>query len=102
MARPRTGAGAYAAMVDAVVLENAFKVRENIEKTLKVYNQNTVYRGRELYNRSRKSASYFAPKNRKIVSPKVLLERFQNQQTLDIKQRKQHTSKCINNNDFFT
>ena len=85
MASPRTGAGAYSAMMDAVVLENAFKQGENIDKSLKLYNQNTVYRGIELYNRSRKSASYFAPENKKIVSPKVLVERFQNQQTLDIK-----------------
>ena len=81
MASTRTGAGAYSAMVDAVVLESAFKQGKNIEESLKLYNQNTVDRGKELYNRSRKSASYFAPKNRKIVSPKVLVERFQNQQT---------------------
>lgn len=84
MASPRTGAGAFSAMVDAVVLETAFKQGGNIEESLKLYNQNTVYRGRELHNRSRKSASYFAPENRKIVSPKVLLERFQSQQTLNL------------------
>jgi 2-polyprenyl-6-methoxyphenol hydroxylase-like FAD-dependent oxidoreductase len=82
MASPRTGAGAYSAMVDAVVLEAALKQGKNIDETLKLYNQNTVFRGEELYNRSRKSASYFAPENRKIVSPKVLLERLQSQQTL--------------------
>jgi 2-polyprenyl-6-methoxyphenol hydroxylase-like FAD-dependent oxidoreductase len=84
MASPRTGAGAFSAMVDAVVLENAFKQEKNIDKSLKLYNQNTVDRGKELYNRSRKSASYFAPENRKIESPKVLVERFQNQQTLEM------------------
>jgi hypothetical protein len=84
MASPRTGAGAFSAMVDAVVLENAFKQGKNIDNSLKLYNQNTVDRGKELYNRSRKSASYFAPENRKIVSPKVLVERLQSQQTLDM------------------
>lgn len=82
MASPRTGAGAYSAMVDAVVLKNAFSQGKNIEESLKLYNRNTVCRGKELYIRSRKSAAYFAPLNRKTVSPKVLLERFQNQQTL--------------------
>ena len=84
MASPRTGAGAFSAMVDAVVLENAFKQGKNIDESLKLYNQNTVFRGKELYNHSRKSASYFVPKNRKIVSPKVLLERLQSQQTLNM------------------
>jgi hypothetical protein len=72
-------------MVDAVVLEAAFKQGENIDESLKLYNKNTVDRGRELYNHSRKSASYFAPENRKIVSPKVLLDRIQSQQTLNMK-----------------
>ena len=84
MASPRTGAGAYSAMVDAVVLETAFKQGQNMDESLKLYNQNTVDRGRELYNRSRQSASYFAPGNRKIVSPKVLVERLQSQQTLNM------------------
>lgn len=82
MASPRTGAGAYSAMVDAVVLKNAFSQGKNIEESLKLYNRNTVFRGKELYNRSRKSAAYFAPLNRKTVSPKVLLERLQSQQML--------------------
>jgi 2-polyprenyl-6-methoxyphenol hydroxylase-like FAD-dependent oxidoreductase len=84
MASPRTGAGAYTAMVDAVVLEAAFKQGKNIDESLKLYNRNTVDRGRELYNRSRQSASYFAPGNRKIVSPKVIVERLQSQQTLNM------------------
>ena len=32
MARPRAGAGAYSAMVDAIVLETAFKQGKNIEE----------------------------------------------------------------------
>jgi 2-polyprenyl-6-methoxyphenol hydroxylase-like FAD-dependent oxidoreductase len=84
MASPRTGAGAYSAMVAAVVLETAFKQGKNIDESLKLYNRNTVDRGRELYNRSRQSASYFAPGNRKIVSPKVLVERLQSQQNLNM------------------
>jgi len=84
MASPRTGAGAYSAMVDAVVLETAFKQGQNMDESLKLYNQNTVDRGKELYNRSRQSASCFAPENRKTVSPKVLVERLQSQQTLNM------------------
>jgi 2-polyprenyl-6-methoxyphenol hydroxylase-like FAD-dependent oxidoreductase len=84
MASPRTGAGAFSAMVDAVVLETAFKQGKNIDESLKLYNRNTVDRGIELYNRSRQSASYFTPENRKTVSPKVLLERLQSQQTLNM------------------
>lgn len=84
MASPRTGAGAHTAMVDSVVLEAAFKQGINIDESLELYNQNTVFRGKELYNRSRKSATYFAPINRKNVSPKVLLERLQSQQTLNM------------------
>jgi 2-polyprenyl-6-methoxyphenol hydroxylase-like FAD-dependent oxidoreductase len=85
MASPRTGAGAYTAMVDAVVLETAFKQGKNIYESLKLYNKNTVDRGGELYNHSRKSASYFAPENRKIESPEELVKRLQSQQTLDMK-----------------
>jgi hypothetical protein len=66
-------------MVDAVVLEAAFKQGKNIDESLKMYNENTVERGRELFNRSRKSASYFAPKDIKIVSPKNIMERLQSQ-----------------------
>jgi 2-polyprenyl-6-methoxyphenol hydroxylase-like FAD-dependent oxidoreductase len=84
MASPRTGAGAYTAMVDAVVLEAALKQGKNIDESLKLYNQNTVDRGKELYHHSRKSASYFAFENRKIISPKVLIERLQSQQTLNM------------------
>jgi hypothetical protein len=71
-------------LVDAVVLETAFKKGKNTDESLKLYNKNTVDRGRELYNNSRKSASYFAPKNRKIVSPKVVLERLQSQLALNV------------------
>jgi 2-polyprenyl-6-methoxyphenol hydroxylase-like FAD-dependent oxidoreductase len=84
MASPRTGAGAFSAMVDAVVLETAFKQSETIEEALKLYNENTVKRGRDLYERSCKSASYFAPKNKTTVSPKVLIERLHSQQTLNM------------------
>ena len=73
MASPRTGAGAYTAMTDAVVLEAAFKQGINIKECLKLYNLNTVARGKGLYDRSRKSAVYFAPANREIISPKELI-----------------------------
>jgi 2-polyprenyl-6-methoxyphenol hydroxylase-like FAD-dependent oxidoreductase len=82
MARLRTGAGAYSAMVDAVVLETAFKQRKNIEESLELYNKNTVNSAREFYNHNRKSASYVSLENRKIVWPEVASERLQSQKTL--------------------
>jgi 2-polyprenyl-6-methoxyphenol hydroxylase-like FAD-dependent oxidoreductase len=84
MASPRTGAGAYSAMVDAVILEAAFKQAETIEEALNFYNENTVKRGKDLHERSRKSAAYFAPKNRKTISPKVVMERLNSQQKLPL------------------
>jgi 2-polyprenyl-6-methoxyphenol hydroxylase-like FAD-dependent oxidoreductase len=84
MASPRTGAGAYAAMVDAVILEAAFGQAKTIEEALTLYNDNTVKRGKDLYERSRKSAAYFAPKDKKIVAPKDLVQRLQSQQTLKL------------------
>ena len=74
MASPRTGAGAYTAMTDAVVLEAAFKQGINIKECLKLYNLNTVARGKGLYDRSRKSAVYFAPANREIISPMMKMQ----------------------------
>jgi 2-polyprenyl-6-methoxyphenol hydroxylase-like FAD-dependent oxidoreductase len=85
MASPRTGAGAFSAMVDAVVLEDALKQGKNITEALSLYNKNTVQRGKDLYKQSRKSASYFAPQNRKIISPKILVEGLQRQHELNLK-----------------
>lgn len=63
MASPRTGAGAYTAMVDAVVMGRAFgKFVEGVgslEEALEIYNEDTVRRGNALYKRSRQAAHSF-------------------------------------------
>eukprot|EP00978_Attheya_sp_CCMP212_P007819 scaffold18163_cov55-Attheya_sp.AAC.4 len=61
MASPRTGAGAYTAMVDAVVLGRAFAQAADVEAALRIYNDDTVMRGKKLIASSRRAASDFAP-----------------------------------------
>ena len=77
MASPRTGAGAYTAMVDALVLGAALEQANAVEEALQLYNENTVARGQQLYQRSREAAAYFAPEGRSIASPKALLQRME-------------------------
>jgi len=86
MASPRTGAGAYTAMVDALVLAQCLTQAlpavtgkpcadwGNLSELLERYNSNTVKRGQELFIRSRQAAAYFAPLNRTIVAPEALLK----------------------------
>ena len=71
MASPRTGAGAYTAMVDAVVLGRAVAGASSLEEALSAYNADTVQRGRELYQASRRAAASFAPQGsgQAILSP---------------------------------
>ena len=69
MASPRTGAGAYTAMVDAVTLGAALQQRNTIDEALRFYNDDTVERGRLLWKRSRRAAAYFAPESSPPVSP---------------------------------
>ena len=71
MASPRTGAGAYTAMVDAVVLGRAVAGASSLDEALSAYNADTVRRGRELYQASRRAAASFAPQGsgQAILSP---------------------------------
>lgn len=69
MASPRTGAGAYTAMVDAVTLGVALQQGNTIDEALHLYNDDTVQRGRRLWKRSRRAAAYFAPESSLPVSP---------------------------------
>ncbi|MFK7929863.1 MAG: FAD-dependent monooxygenase, partial [Myxococcota bacterium] len=84
MASPRTGAGAYTAMVDAVVLGEALMQAPSIEQGLAQYNLDTVQRGQELFRRSRAAARAFAPEGRTIVSPSQLLRDLTRQSQLNI------------------
>jgi len=74
MASPRTGAGAYTAMCDAMVLGEALQNEQSLSGALRMYNTNTVRRGKQLYQRSREAAMSFAPRNCVPVSPLTLLE----------------------------
>jgi 2-polyprenyl-6-methoxyphenol hydroxylase-like FAD-dependent oxidoreductase len=73
MASPRTGAGAFTAMVDAVVLGLALERTSTLDEALRLYNDDTVVRGAQLFERSRAAAHRFAPEGRRIRSPQKLL-----------------------------
>ena len=73
LASPRTGAGAYTAMVDEVTLGAAIEQAVTIEQALHLYNDNTVLRGAQLFQRSRLAAREFAPSGRQIPSPQQVL-----------------------------
>lgn len=75
MASPRTGAGAYTAMVDAVVLGRELAGGGTLGEALEGYNDDTVGRGRDLYRRSRQAANNFAPPGREVVSPADIAQR---------------------------
>jgi 2-polyprenyl-6-methoxyphenol hydroxylase-like FAD-dependent oxidoreductase len=73
---PRTGTGAYTAMVDAVSLGIALQRApdNDLDAALQIYNSDTVRRrGQDLYQRSRSSAQYFTPPNKPTLSPSDLL-----------------------------
>ncbi len=73
LASPRTGAGAYTAMVDAVALGAAFSNSETIEAALNRYNNDTVARATALLQRSRKAGHIFVPRSGPIPSPEQVL-----------------------------
>jgi 2-polyprenyl-6-methoxyphenol hydroxylase-like FAD-dependent oxidoreductase len=83
MASPRTGAGAYTAMVDAVVLGAVLSQASSLDEGLRLYNDDTVVRGAQLFERSRAAARAFAPTGRRIRSPQVLLRDLTGQAHLD-------------------
>lgn len=67
MASPRTGAGAYTAMRDAVMLREVMQRASTLEEALAMYNDDTVRRGHQLYRRSRNAAMSFAPPGVKVT-----------------------------------
>ena len=81
MASPRTGAGAYTAMVDAVVLGRAFIEAATLDEALSSYNADTVRRGCELFQRSRRAANSFAPEGKPIRSPSDITRAARDQKT---------------------
>jgi len=79
MASPRTGAGAYTAMVDALNLGTALHRGSNLTESLLLYNNDTVARGIALLRRSQAAAVHFAPASSPSLSPMVLAEILGNQ-----------------------
>jgi len=86
-ASPRTGAGAYAAFVDVVVLGRAFAQSTDVEAALRIYKDETVMSGKQLFASSRKAASGFAPARPgqcEVMSPgEVVLHLLQTEYTMD-------------------
>lgn len=80
MASPRTGAGAYTAMVDAATLGAALEHCRSMNHALQIYNADTVERGHRLWQQSRRSARYFAPPSTPVISPAALLARIDKRQ----------------------
>jgi 2-polyprenyl-6-methoxyphenol hydroxylase-like FAD-dependent oxidoreductase len=74
MASPRTGAGAYTAMVDAVAMGSAMVEAASLSEALELYNDDTVRRGQELHRSSRNAARDFAPSGLPVRSPEAVLQ----------------------------
>jgi 2-polyprenyl-6-methoxyphenol hydroxylase-like FAD-dependent oxidoreductase len=73
LSSPRTGAGAYTAMLDAWALGTAFNDASSVQEALTLYNRDAVPRARALYDRSRRAGRAFAPDRRHSVSPTDVL-----------------------------
>ena len=74
MASPHTGAGAYTAMVDAVVLSEAMQEGNSLKDALQLYNQDTVSRGNQLMASSRRVGSQFCPPGKEPLAPESILQ----------------------------
>jgi 2-polyprenyl-6-methoxyphenol hydroxylase-like FAD-dependent oxidoreductase len=74
IATPKTGAGAYLAMIDAVALGKALErvspeEAQGLDAALEMYGRQAVARSDDLHRRSRSHASYFAPDPSTTTSP---------------------------------
>jgi 2-polyprenyl-6-methoxyphenol hydroxylase-like FAD-dependent oxidoreductase len=76
MASPHTGAGAYTAMVDAVVLREAVQEGRSLDEALTLYNRDTTRRGQLLMVSSRRVGSQFCPPGKDPVAPESILQVF--------------------------
>jgi len=74
LSSPRTGAGAYTAMVDAWALGTAFGFFFYDTESIEIYTQDAVRRARALYDHSRRAGRAFAPERRHSVSPVDVLD----------------------------
>ena len=73
MASPRTGAGAYSAMLDALDLGAALRSARTIDEGLQVYNASCLARGESLYQQGRWGADRHTRKDGISISPAALL-----------------------------
>ena len=73
MASPRTGAGAYSAMLDALVMQAALTTCNTLEQALLQYNAETLKRGQELHEQGQWGAERHTRKDGISVSPRELL-----------------------------
>lgn len=93
MASPRTGSGAYTAMLDAVSLASALRSESSLDKALHAYNGGAVKRAQQLLRASQTAAQKFAPYYpQKIpISPALLVkaggERHRDTTTLEAKEQ---------------
>jgi 2-polyprenyl-6-methoxyphenol hydroxylase-like FAD-dependent oxidoreductase len=74
LSSPRTGAGAYTAMLDAAALGSTFSYATTTSEALEVYNQGAVQRERTLFDRSRNAGRAFAPDRHHTISPPEVLQ----------------------------
>jgi 2-polyprenyl-6-methoxyphenol hydroxylase-like FAD-dependent oxidoreductase len=74
LSSPRTGAGAYTAMLDAAALGSAFSYAATVSEALEAYNQGAVQRARTLFERSRSAGRAFAPDRHHTISPPDVLQ----------------------------
>ena len=74
LSSPRTGAGAYTAMLDAAALGSAFSSATTISEALEVFNQGAVQRARTLFERSRCAGRAFAPDRHHTIFPPDVLQ----------------------------
>jgi 2-polyprenyl-6-methoxyphenol hydroxylase-like FAD-dependent oxidoreductase len=73
MSSPRTGAGAYTAMIDAKDLGLILSNSDSVDAALNAYNTSAVKRSDDLHRRSRQAGSYFSPRPEQNVSPASML-----------------------------
>jgi 2-polyprenyl-6-methoxyphenol hydroxylase-like FAD-dependent oxidoreductase len=74
LSSPRTGAGAYTAMLDAWALGRAFNDASSVPEALALYNRAAVPRAKTLYDRSRRAGRAFATDRGHSVSPIEVLD----------------------------
>jgi 2-polyprenyl-6-methoxyphenol hydroxylase-like FAD-dependent oxidoreductase len=74
MSSPKTGAGAYTALTDAVHMGLALEQSSDLKEALRLFNNDVVTRGKDLVRRSRIYGSGVSPRDKEPVSPLQVLD----------------------------